>query len=164
MIVDKAAILVQGIPAELAVLLLAMMPVIELRGALPLAFVVYKLPVVFSLILVIIGNMIPAFAILYGWDKFIDWVKLHWPWLHKKLSHLEEKTEGKWNEKIEKYGPWAIMIFVAVPLPGSGVWTGALAAWIFSLSKKKALLSLFAGVVLASILVTALTFGGLKLF
>lgn len=156
--------LFQGIPQELVIFLFSMLPVIELRGALPVALGVYNMSVPLAYLLVVLGNMVPAIAILFGWDAVINWVKQYWPWLHEKLEKIEQKTQGKWDKKIEKYGPWALIVFVAIPLPGSGVWTGALAAWIFNLSKKRAILSLFTGVVLAAILVGGITLGGLKLF
>ena len=155
--------LLSDTPAQLAVLILAITPIIELRGALPVALAVYNLPLYQTFFIVLIGNMIPAFLILYGWDALVRWTEKSWPWLRRVMLRLENYTQGKWDKKIEKYGPIALIIFVAIPLPISGVWTGALAAWVFSLSKPRALWSIFAGVLLAAIFVSALTYGGLSL-
>jgi len=149
--------LLAGAPAWLVVMVLAALPVIELRGALPIGSAVYGMGVPSLLTLVVVANMIPAIVILYGWDCFIDRLQEHWPWLHRLMKKLEEKTHGKWKQKIDRYGPIALILFVAIPLPGSGVWTGALAAWLFDLNKRTALLCIFAGVVLAASVVLGLT-------
>ena len=161
---ELAINLVGGIPAQLAVFLLSMIPVVELRGALPIALVAYDLPLGQAFVIVIIGNMIPAFLIIFGWDSLVKFTERYWPWLHRTMQKLEEKTQGKWDKKIETYGPLALTLFVAIPLPLSGVWTGALAAWLFKLSKIRAMISIFFGVLLASITMALLTLGGLKFF
>lgn len=155
--------LLNGLPAELAVFILSMLPVIELRGALPVALLVYKMPIEIAFFWVILGNMVPAFLILFAWDKLINFAEGYWPWLHRTMTKIEAKTQGKWDKKIERYGPWALALFVAIPLPMSGVWTGSLAAWIFRISKARALLSVFIGVVLAAVIVSLLTLGGLQI-
>lgn len=154
----------QNVPPSLVIILLALTPIIELRGAVPVALSIYQMSVQQALFLAVVGNMIPAFIILYGWDSIISLSKKHWSWLHETMTKIESRTQGKWDKKIERYGPVALAVFVAIPLPMSGVWTGALAAWLFSLSKPKALLSIFVGVLIASMLVAALTFGGLEIF
>lgn len=152
------------IPAHLAVLLLAMAPVTELRAAIPVGLGVYKLSLLELIPLVLLGNMVPAFIVLYGWDWCVTQTAKHWPWLTRQLEKWYTKTQVQWDAKIEKYGPWALVLFVAIPLPGSGVWSGALAAWIFKLEKKKAFVSIFIGIVLSSAAVLALTLTGINLF
>ena len=156
--------LVGGIPAQVAVFLLSMTPVIELRGALPIALIVYDLPLWQAFALVVFGNMIPAFLIIFGWDYLVEFAQKYWPWLHRSMHKMEEKTQGKWDKKIETYGPLALTLFVAIPFPLSGVWTGALAAWLFKLSRLRAIISIFFGVLLAAITMGLLTLGGLKFF
>lgn len=152
------------VPPELSVFLLSMAPITELRAAIPVGLGVYDLSLWVTMPLVLIGNMIPAFVILYGWDWFIQYCSRHFPWLEKILNKWYQKTQVQWDAKIEKYGPWALVLFVAVPLPGSGVWSGSLAAWIFKLEKKNALISIFIGILLSSAIVIALTLGGIGLF
>lgn len=151
-----------GIPPILAVFLLSMSPIVELRAAIPIGIGVYHFPLALLLPLVIFGNMIPALLILYGWDWIVLKLAKHWPWLHRIYEKWYQKTQVQWDQKIEKYGPWALIIFVAIPLPGSGVWSGAFAAWAFNLEKKKAIGSIFIGVILASILMTTITLGGVE--
>ncbi len=152
------------IPAQLSVLLLAMAPITELRAAIPVGIGVYQLPLLQVIPIVLVGNMVPAILILYGWDWCVSRTAKHWPWLGGLMNKWYEKTQVQWDTKIEKYGPWALVLFVAIPLPGSGVWSGALAAWIFKLEKKKALLSIFIGILLSTALVLALTVTGINLF
>jgi uncharacterized membrane protein len=153
-----------GIPGEVVVFLLAMAPIVELRAALPLGLTVYQLGIPLSWLLVVVGNMIPAFFIIYGWHWLVEHIAKVWPWFGGLMNKWYEKVQGQWDEKIEKYGPWALVLFVAIPLPGSGVWSGALAAWIFQLNKKRALISIFFGVLLSALVVTIITLGGVSLF
>lgn len=153
-----------GIPPLLAVFILSLTPVIELRAALPVAIAFYKIPLWQAFPVVVIGNMIPAFIILYGWDWCFGGLCKFSPPVYKLFQKWHYKTEVKWDAKIEKYGPLALILFVAIPLPGSGVWSGSLAAWIFSLNKGRALLAIFGGVLLAGAVVSVLTLGGLQVF
>jgi uncharacterized membrane protein len=162
--VDALLQLLSGIPPLLTVLVLSVAPVVELRAAIPVGIGVYDLPVAQVFLIAVAGNMIPAFILLYGWDWFVDLAAKHWPWLGRIMSRWYQKTQVQWDAKIEKYGPWALILFVAVPLPGSGVWSGALAAWIFQLEKTKALLSLLAGVIISALIVTILTVSGIEIF
>lgn len=161
---DTILQIVNGIPAELAVLLLSFAPIMELRAALPVALGVYDMPLIKAFPLVIVGNMLPALLIIYGWDSVVKAICNNWPWLNKLLEKWYQKTQRQWDKKIEKYGPWALILFVAIPLPGSGVWSGSLAAWIFGIDKKNALLGVFIGAVLSGVVVTVLTIGGISLF
>jgi len=161
---DTLLQLVNGIPAELAVFIISLAPIVELRGALPIALGVYKMPLLQAFPVVIIGNMLPAFLIVYGWDWFIRQVGKYWPWLNRLLEKRYQRMQVQWDAKIEKYGPWALILFVAIPLPGSGVWSGSLAAWLFGIKKKKALWAIFAGALISGIAVTVITLGGLSLF
>lgn len=149
----------QGIPGELVVFILALMPVVELRAALPVALTVYDFSLLMSWTIVIIGNMVPAFFMLYVWQWIANLIAKWWKPFGEILEKWYAKVQGKWDKKIEKYGPWALVIFVAIPLPGSGVWSGALAAWLFQITPKRALAAIFAGVVLSAFTVTVLTLG-----
>lgn len=151
------------VPPQVAVFLLSMIPVTELRGALPVALAVYHMSLLSSLIIVIVGNMIPAFCILYIWEKFIEFLEKYWKGLHKIMKKIETRTEGKAKERIRKYGSVALALFVAVPLPGSGVWTGSLIAWLLRMNRIRALISIFAGVIISATIVSIITLSGLKI-
>jgi len=112
-----------GVPPVIATLVLAMMPVGELRGALPVALLVYQLPVVLAVALSILGNMIPIFFVLEYIDDVVSWLSSRSPLAKRFFEWLFERTRRKLTDRVEKYGYWALALFVAVPLPVTGAWT-----------------------------------------
>jgi len=138
------------------------LPITELRGSIPWALSVFHTNPWLTMVVAIIGNFIPAFVLLWGLGH-IDRVLLSRQSFIKNIydkviSHTRHKTETK----ILQYGYLALLLFVAIPFPGTGVWTGSIAAWIFGLSKKKSLLVICLGAVLAGIVVTLITTGTIK--
>lgn len=150
-----------AIPAELATVVLAAIPIAELRGALPIALTVYNMPVFKAAFLAILGNMLPVWFLLVFFEKLSAWLEAHSPFAHKILEALYERTRRKLEAKVQKYGTWALALFVAVPLPVTGAWTGSLAAHVFGLPKKQAFVSILVGVCIAAVIVTLLTQGAL---
>lgn len=149
----------QSIPPQVATLLLASIPVGELRGALPVALTVYKLPLAQAVFWSILGNMLPVYFLLLFFEKGSAWISARSPYAKELLEKLYERTRRKLDGKVEKYGVWALALFVAIPLPVTGAWTGTLAAFVFGLPRKKAFGSILVGVCIASIVVTLLTLG-----
>lgn len=137
--------------------LVAMVPVLELRGAIPLG-VSMGLTHMVSMLVSILGNMVPVPFIILFIRKVFEWLSARSPWLRRLVSGMEEKAAGKWD-KVHKYQFFALVLLVAIPLPGTGAWTGALVAAVMNMRLKNALPSIFLGVVIAGILVTGLTFG-----
>jgi len=149
-----------NIPQEWAVFLLSMLPITELRAAVPIGLTVYKLPVEKVWLLAVLGNMTPTLFILWLMPKLHDWVVNHHflgPILTKKLKQAESKFSGQYF----KYGAIALILFVGIPLPFTGAWSGSLACFVFKIEFKKALPLIFIGVCLAATVVTFITlFGG----
>ena len=145
----------KGFTPELAVFLTSMLPIIELRGALPLAINVFNISWPKAFLISYIGNMIPAPIILWLLGPIVKLLsKIH---LFKKFfDWLFERTRKRSNKMIEKYEEIGLMAFVAIPLPGTGAWTGALIAFLFGLDFKKSLLIIAIGVFIAGIIVTCL--------
>lgn len=147
----------------LATLIMSMLPVVE-RFALPVAIVGYHLPVWFALILVIAGNMVPIIVILTFAGKFHDWVSQNSnhifakAWI-KTLAHAQKKFAS-----YEKYELIGLMIFMSVPLPINGGFTGALIAFILGLRLRKAWPYLFGGVTIAAVITAGLIVGLDKIF
>lgn len=142
--------------------LIAMVPVIELRGAIPIG-VGMGLSHGAAMVCGILGNLVPVpFIILFTRKVFAYLSARNEKWL-KLVSRLENRAEGKWD-KVHKYQIFALMILVAIPLPGTGAWTGALVAAVMNMRLKNAIPSIFIGVVIAGILVTGLTYGFTNLF
>ena len=140
----------------IGVFIIAMLPIIELRGAIPVAFAM-NLDWKVAMICAIIGNLLPIPFILLFLDAIFNFMKKH-NIFKSFVLWLEEK--GRKNApKIEKYGFWGLMIFVAIPLPGTGGWTGALIASVMKMSKKKSIISISLGVIIAAVIVTILTYG-----
>ncbi len=143
--------------------LIAMLPIIELRGALPIALIKYNLNPYGAYLISIIGNIIVVPFILIFIDsilKFLSKTKL------KKLAEWITKKGDKAKNKIinhEKGVYIALMLFVAIPLPGTGAWTGSLAASFLKLDKKKSFLYISLGVLLAGIIIFSLSKLGLMI-
>lgn len=137
----------------LIVFFVSMVPLIELRGAVPIGTGM-GLPWHWTLIVSIIGNCLPIPIILIFVKKVLTWMRGCKVKLFSKVSSFMFEKAEKNREKIEKYATWGLFLFVAIPLPGTGAWTGALAASLFDMDKKKASLSIFSGVVTAGIIMT----------
>ncbi len=140
---------------ELWAFLISMVPVIELRGALPVALASgVSLPL--SIFLTVLGNMLPIpFILLFIRPLFKYFKKLGA--LRNFIQRLEERAFKK-SEKVSKNNFWGLVIFVAIPLPGTGAWTGALIAALLDMRLKYALPAIFVGVLLASVIVSCAYF------
>ena len=142
------------------VLLISMVPLIEIRGAIPYA-VLWGLPLVPSIIVAVIGNMIPVPFIFLFARKVLEWGK------DKKLIGgfftwcLEKGEKGgrKLEEKAGRGLYWALFLFVGIPLPGTGAWTGMLAASILDMDFKKSTLAVLSGVLLAGAIMLLASLG-----
>lgn len=149
----------------LIVFLISMVPLIELRGAIPYA-VGFKLPLLPSYIIAILGNMLPVPFIFFFARKILEWGK------DKKLtkkfftSCLEKGNKGgkKLQEKAGRNVYLALFLFVGIPLPGTGAWTGTLAASLLNLDFKKSVLAIMGGVVLAGIIMGLVSLGVFNIF
>ena len=150
-----------GIMQWLWVLLLAMLPISELRGAIPLAIGIYKLNPYISIPLIVLANFIPVPFIL----KFLGPVEgflRRWKFWDKLMDRIFERTRKKTKKSIERWESLALILFVAIPLPVTGAWTGSLAAYLFGLDFKKSLLCIFIGIVIAGAIVTTAVVAGMN--
>lgn len=140
----------------ITVFVISLMPILELRGGL-IAASLLKVPPVPAYIISIIGNLIPIPLILWFLDYVFDFMKKH-NILKKFVLFCERKGNEK-KDSIEKYGFWGLVLFVGVPLPGTGAWTGCLIATMLRMDKKKAFLATLLGVVMASIIMMLVSYG-----
>jgi len=143
---------------ELLTILYSALPVTELRVSIPLA-ISWGLNPIRVLFLAIIGNIIPVFIVIFGLDKITSITERYFPPLNKFLNWIFRKTRRKTSEKIKKYGNFALFLFVAIPLPMTGAWTGSIATWLFGIPPKKAIIPIIMGVITAGIIVTAISVG-----
>lgn len=141
---------------------ISMVPVVELRLGLPYG-IALGLPYFTALAAALLGNMVPVPFIIIYIKRIFAWLRKHWSALDGFISRLERRAEGK-GEKVEKYGTWGLLLLVAIPLPGTGAWTGALVAALLNLKVRKAVPVIFAGVCIAAAIMTGLTYGAIKLF
>lgn len=139
------------------VLLVSMAPVIELRGAIPLGCGL-GLPAWQSYLASVIGNMIPAPFIILFIRRIFAFLRSRWPWFCGVIDRLESRAEKK-METVRRYAFWGLFLFVAIPLPGTGAWTGALIAALLDLRLKRALPAILLGVLAAGAVVTLLSYG-----
>ena len=150
-----------GLPfgKELMVFIISLMPILELRGGL-IAAALLKLNPVESYIISIIGNIIPVPFILWFINRILDWMRKG-KRLSKVAKWLDKKVD-KHKGQIEKFGFWGLVMFVGIPLPGTGAWTGCLIAAVLEMDRKKAFLAAMIGIFIASIIMMVLSFGLLK--
>ncbi len=146
-----------NIGSLLMTLLIAMTPVLELRAAIP-AGVIAGLDLRLVVIIAIIGNLIPIPFIIVFIRRIFKWMQTRSERLAKLARRMEEKADRK-KDKVLKYEFWGLMLFVAIPLPGTGAWTGALIAAMLDMQLKRAFPSIAAGVAIAAIIVTVATYG-----
>ena len=152
--------LFQNIPNELAVVLICMLPIGELRLGLPIALTVYEMSVLPAMFFAFVGNIIPSLAIYFLIGPISKWLSRVSPTMDRFFTWLFERTRKKFaKQKYAEYKFIAVLLFIGIPLPLTGGWTGALAAWLFAVKPKPAVLAIAFGLLLASIIVLALTLG-----
>ena len=152
----------EQLPAPLAVFLVAMLPVFELRGAIPAGYAMGMNSPVLIYVLAVIGNFVPVLPILFGlgpaerylrryrfFDRFLDW--------------LFKRTVSR-SDVIRKYESLGLILFVAIPLPMTGAWTGSVAAYLFKLPLRLAIPCIILGILIAGVVVTLLSQGVISLW
>ncbi len=143
------------IPAELTVFLLSLMPVIELRGGI-LAAKLLQLELWKAFLICLTGTLLPTPFILLFIRKIFDWMRN--TRFVKLVDRMEKKGRSKFS-KINRYKTLGLLIFVAIPLPGTGAWTGSLAAALMKMDFKSAMLSVALGTLLADVIMCLLSYG-----
>ena len=142
--------------------LVSMVPIIELRGALPMATGA-GLDWRIAIVVAIIGNLVPVPFIIMFIRKIFAWMRKQNNFFGKIVEKLENKAFSK-RATIDKYGPWGLWLFVAIPLPGTGAWTGALIAALLDIPLKKSFPAIATGVITAGIIVAFVSYGAAALF
>ena len=143
---------------EFILFLISMVPILELRGGLLAAGPAFlNVELAKAVPICVIGNLVPIPFILLLITKIFDWMKGT-----KRLKPMVEKLEKKAmskSDKIEKYEFWGLMLFVGIPLPGTGAWTGTLAASLLDMDFKSSVLAVMLGVILAGLIMGAASAG-----
>ena len=144
-----------------ATLGMAAVPVVELRGAIPFGLA-FGLPADLVFLLAVVGNMLPMPFLLFFVRKVFRLLRQR-SWWGEKIDRLESRAHLK-GRMVRKYRILGLIILVAIPLPGTGAWTGALVATIFRIPIRKALPALLIGVLIAGAIVTAVSCGVISLW
>jgi len=146
-----------GAAKELVVFLISMIPILELRGGLLAAGPAFLDVEMWRAIpICVVGNLIPVPFILLFITKIFNWMK-QTKKLRPMVEKLENRAMGK-KEQIEKYEFWGLLLFVGIPLPGTGAWTGSLIAALLGMKFKKAFPAVILGVCLAAFIMTILSY------
>lgn len=146
---------------ELIVFFISILPILELRGGLIAASLLNVSPLT-GYIISTIGNTLPVPFILLFINKILDCMgKSKIKWMNKLSKWLDKKAR-KHKDSIEKYGYLGLTLFVGIPLPGTGAWTGCLAASVLNMDKKKSFISIMLGIIMASIIMMLISYGLLK--
>lgn len=143
-------------------MLVSMIPIIELRGGIPFG-VALGLPYYLAFPAAVIGNIIPAPFIIVYIRRIFEWMRRYMPRLNRLVDKMERKAHLK-GQKVSKYKYIGLWLFVAIPLPGTGAWTGSLAAAFLDVRLKKAMPAVVLGVMTAGCIMIALTHVGINLF
>jgi uncharacterized membrane protein len=151
-------------------IILSMLPISELRGGLPLAIVYanqHNIPIALIFSLIVMANIIAVFFVFFFLDKFHRLflrIKIYKKFFDKYIEKFQKKLD-KFEKKYSTTGFFALTLLVALPLPIiGGAWTGCLIAWLLDLDRKKSILSISLGIIIAGVLVLIGTLGFLKIF
>jgi uncharacterized membrane protein len=149
---------------ELWTIIIAGSPIVELRGAIPVAMGIFYFSWYKALILSLIGNILPIIPIIWFLDKLSGYLSKRFDFFNRFFNWLFERTRKRTKNGFDKWGKWALVVFVAIPLPFTGVWTGSIAAFLFGVKYKNAFWLISLGALFAGILVTVLTLLGINIF
>lgn len=143
---------------EVIVFVISMVPILELRGGLLASSpALLNVPILKAIPICIIGNLIPIPLILLFIKRIFQWMK-KFRGLGKIALWFEEKAMSK-KDRIERYEFWGLVLFVGIPLPGTGAWTGSLIAALLDLDFKKAIGAIFVGIIIATVIMSCISYG-----
>ncbi len=144
------------IPPELTIFVISLMPILELRGGM-IAARLLEVPFLKAFSVCFIGNMLPIPFILLFIEKIFEWLR-RFKFFEKIIVRLEAKTDRN-KDKVLRYKSWGLLLFVAIPLPGTGGWTGALMAALLGIDFKRSLPIIALGVFIAGLIMSLITYG-----
>lgn len=145
-----------SVPPQLVVFIISLFPILEIRGGM-IAARLLEMNFIEAFIICYIGNMVPIPFILLFIRKILNWMR-KFKIFEKLVDKLEKRSEKK-KETIIKYKEWGLLLFVGIPLPGTGGWTGSLVAALMDLRMKKCLPIIALGVFIAGLIMSLITYG-----
>ena len=148
-----------GVPAELVVLIISVLPIFELRGGIPCGMLLLELVWWKTYLMAVLGNMIPVVPLLLFLEPVSSWLRRHITLADRFFEWLFARTRRRGEARMRKYGIFiGLMLFVAIPLPVTGAWTGCAAAFIFGVKFRHSFPAVFAGVLIAGVIMTIPTY------
>lgn len=151
------AVWFQNFPPELATFLIAMVPISELRAAIPIGIKVYHLSVASAYFWSVLGNLLPMLLIVLILKPVADFISRHIKLFKKFFDWLFDHTRHRGQKKFEKWGEFAVFILTATPIPLLGGWTGPLAAFVFDVKLKKSIPLIILGCMTSGVIVALIT-------
>lgn len=144
------------ISRELVIFIISMIPILELRGGL-IAASLLQVPITAAVPICIVGNVIPVPFILLFIRRIFKLLR-NVPLIGAVIQKLEKRAMGK-SDSIRKYEFWGLVLFVGIPLPGTGAWTGSLIAALLEVDFKKAILAVLVGIAMATVIMSIVSYG-----
>lgn len=141
------------------VALYAALPVLEMRLSIPLGLEYFDLPLAQVYIVSVLTNFGVTYAVYLLLPSFVDWFQRHWPWFDRVMDKVFAKTHKKFSTRIKVWGAVFLFFLVAIPLPGSGGWTGALLAYLFQIERTTTFICLGAGTIVSATIITLVMLG-----
>jgi uncharacterized membrane protein len=129
-------------------------PALELRASIPLGFFGYNMHRPTVVLICVLANIALAFVFYWLLDTFIKWLRHKWAWFQRFYDRQVARVQRKIHKQVERYGEWGVAIFIGVPLPGTGVISGAIASYALGLDRKKYYIASILGVLIAATAVT----------
>lgn len=146
---------------ELALIfLLGASPISEVRGAIPVGFLIFEYNIFLVYFVAILGNLIMVPFALVFLKYFSNFLMRRYYFFNRLLNYIFSRTRNHHAHKFEKWEHWALLVLVAIPLPLTGAWSGSVAAFLFGIPFKKALVLISGGILIAGALVAVLTLLG----
>lgn len=152
----------KSLPDWVATMIIGALPISELRGAIPVAMGIYGMTPLEAYFFSVVGNLLPVIPLLLFLEPVSNYLR-RYRIFDIFFTWLFARTHRNHTERFEKYGTFALTLFVAIPLPVTGAWTGCAAAFVFGIKFKHSLPSITAGVMIAGVIVTVLTIMGIGL-
>ena len=141
---------------------ISMVPIVELRLGLPYG-IALGLEYPLALMAALLGNMVPVPFIIAYIERIFAWLRKHFPKMNAFICRLENRAHLK-GETVQKYGPWGLLIFVAIPIPGTGAWTDSLIAAVLGIKADRAVPVILLGICIAAAIMTLITYGVIHVF
>ncbi len=146
----------------ITVVFVSMLPFLELRASIPLGIFVFSLPPFYVFLVAIVSNILIVPVILILFERVEKWLRRYPRWA-QLMDWLFERTRKRAGQKVKRYEALALILFVGVPLPGTGAWTGSLIAYLFGMEMKKSFFYISIGVLIAGLAILAMSVGALSL-